>query len=77
MGSEQIVDALVAEGVTGAERIAASTLRGWLPTRILRGPKVSGRGRIRLNPPPDTTPCPQQTSSFRMDVAAITQVKRP
>ena len=47
MGSQQIVDTLVAEGVAGAERIAASTLRRWLREQHLPrvGDKKTGVGQ--------------------------------
>jgi putative transposase len=47
MGSQQIVDTLAAEGVAGADRIAASTLRRWLREQHLPrlGAKKTGAGQ--------------------------------
>jgi putative transposase len=49
MGSQQIVDVLVAEGVAGAEAIAASTLRRWLREQHL--PRVPTKKRAATDQP--------------------------
>ena len=88
MGSQQIIDTLVAEGVDGARQIAASTLRRWLREEHLsrtRGKQAKQRAFVRWEcgepnelwladaTPGIVLPNPERPGKFRMTQLLVVQ----